>query len=161
MNVEFDDIFEDEIISIEIILNYLSRLLEMPKKGHFNEYGREKIVESIDYYVSDSDQDLCELVDKLILTLKDPELCYEMASNIYWVDVSKYGQVVIDSKDLQNNYYFASNIDGCDMKGHCDVLLKSDEKDYYVEKAKDELQYHLYPYLGIEKDKVKEKNKKN
>lgn len=185
----YDDIFEDEIIGIEIILNYLSRLKDMKEEERFEEIGREKIVESIDHFVSESDNDLCSLIDKLILDLADPELCYEMAANIYWVDTKKYGQAVIDSKDIENNYFFAANIgdadvlshgrviidskdlyynytfaeeiDGCDIKGHCDVLLNSSEREKYINKAQEETQYHLYPYLGIEKGKVKEKNRKN
>lgn len=247
MYCELEDIFEDEIVSIEIVLNYLSRMIDMPRHDRFKEIGIEKIVESIDHYVNEQDSDLCSLIDKLVEALEEAELCYEMASNVSWVDVKKYGQVVIDSKDLENNYYFALNIDGCDVlghgnviiesndaeynylfakyvkganvlghgqavirsadiwynylfakevidadvkghgsviidsrdlhynytfaeeidgcdtKGHCDVLLGSDKKDFYVKKAQDDTQYHLYPYLGIEKGKVKEikTNKKN
>lgn len=239
----YDDLFEEEVIGIEIILNYLNRLKNMKEEDRFEEIGREKIVESIDHFVTDSDKDLCELIDALVLDLADPELCYEMAANIYWVDTKKYGQAVIDSKDIENNYFFAANIgnadvlshgrviidsldpeynylfalyvegsdilehgkavirsgdvwynyvfahdvagadikghgkviidsgdlyynytfaeeiDGCDMKGHCDILLNSNEKEKYINKAKDEAQYHLYPYLGLEKGKVKEKNR--
>lgn len=241
----YDDIFEDEIVGIEIILSYLSRLKDMNEDRRFEEIGREKIVESIDQFVSESDEDLCSIIDKYVLELGDPELCYEMAANISWVDIKKYGQAVIDSKDIENNYFFAVNIgeadvlkhgeviiesldpeynylfalyapganvsehgkavikskdvwynyvfalevvgadilghgrviidskdlyynytfaeeiDGCDVKGHCDVLLNSNEREKYINKAIDETQYHLYPYLGIEKGKVKEKNRKN
>ena len=51
------DFFDDEIIGIEIILNYLSRLKDMKEEERFEEIGREKIVESIDHFVSDSDED--------------------------------------------------------------------------------------------------------
>ena len=247
MYYELEELFEDEIVSIEIVLNYLSRMIDMPKHNRFKEIGIEKIVESIDHYVSFEDKDLCSLIDKLMASLKEAELCYEMASNVSWADIKKYGKIIIDSKDIENNYYFALNIEGsdvlghgnvvieskdpeynylfakyvkganvlghgqavimsadiwynylfakevigadvkghgsviidskdlhynytfaeeiddCDTKRHCDVLLDSDKREFYVKKVQEDTQYHLYPYFGIERAKVKEKgiNKKN
>ena len=36
-----------------------------------------------------------------------------------------HGQIVIDSKDPEYNYYFVSEIEGANFKGHIKVILDS------------------------------------
>ena len=69
--------------------------------------------------------------------MDDQELCYEMAVNIDWVNKEKMVEIVIASGDPDLNYYYASSVEGADIKRHKEVILNSKHSDDYIlERAK-------------------------
>ena len=70
-----------------------------------------------------------------ILSLKNNELSYFFAKNIEGADVKAHGNVIIGSKDLEYNYYFAV-LPGADVKAHEQIIIDSKNLKFNLDFAK-------------------------
>ncbi len=66
---------------------------------------------------------------KAIIARKDPFDNYMFAEDIPGVDIRAHGQVVIESKDPQYNYVFARDIPGADVLAHAQAIYKFSKDD--------------------------------
>ena len=80
----------------------------------------------------DKDKDVCDEVQTLAVYLKEVELCYELALRCEWIDKKLMGEIVILDGNPDFNYYFASEVEGADIKRHKDVILNSKYTDEYI-----------------------------
>lgn len=70
---------------------------------------------------------------KAIVARKDPFNNFMFAQDIPGVDIRAHGQVVVESKDPQYNYWFANEIPGADIGAHGQAIIESkDPKWNYV-----------------------------
>lgn len=65
-----------------------------------------------------------------ILKLKNVELSAYFYKNIKGANLELHEKVIIDSKDLLENYIFARDIKGADIKAHGQVIINSDNIEY-------------------------------
>lgn len=74
---------------------------------------------------------------QVIIDSKDPEWNFYFARDIKGADVLAHGQVVIASKDPELNYLFARDVKGADILAHAQILYE--ENQYYFEQLIKEL----------------------
>ena len=121
---------------LDIVLDYLKSLPTMEDKW-FEKIRLEQIIRVIRQLDYDTDKEVCDEIEKLVILLDDQELCYEMAVNIDWINKQKMAEIVIESGDPDFNYYYASSVEGADIKRHKEVILNSKHSDEYIlERAK-------------------------
>lgn len=121
---------------LDIVIDYLKSLPTTDDKW-FEKIRLEQIIRVIRQLDYETDKEICYDIEKLVILLDDQELCYEMAVNIDWVNKEKMAEIVIASGDPDFNYYYASSVEGADIKRHKEVILNSKHSDDYIlERAK-------------------------
>lgn len=113
--------------SLEIVLDYLKKFNK--ELDWFDEVSLEQIV---NVFNKVDDVILQKEIESLVINLGEAELCYEMAFNFDWVDKKIMGDIVIKNGNPEINYYFASEVDGADIKRHKKVILDSECCDEYI-----------------------------
>lgn len=121
---------------LDIVLHYLNSLPSTENRW-FDEITPEQIIRVINQLDYDTDKEICDDIERIVILLDDQELCYEMAANIDWVNKDKMAEIVIASGDPDFNYYYAAEVEGADVKRHKEVILNSKHSDEYIlERAK-------------------------
>lgn len=101
-----------------------------------------KIISMIDY---DEELDLCSKIEKMIIDLGDPELCYLMISDIDWIDFDKMIKVIFDSENEWVAYDMISNLsDQLDrdvIRKLIKIVVDSEDAELNYELAKSGLDF--------------------
>lgn len=113
--------------SLDIVTDYLRRFNK--EDDWYEEVTLEQIMNVFDKI---DDVKLQKEIESLVISLKEAELCYEMASNFDWVDKKIMGEIVIKDGNPEINYYFATNVEGADIESHREVILNSEFTDDYI-----------------------------
>lgn len=98
----------------------------------FDEITPQQIVKVIKKLNYDTEKIVCDDIEQIAFLLKDPELCYEMAANIDWINKELMANIVLESKIPDYNYYFASEVDGANIEKHVQVILNNNFSDEYI-----------------------------
>ena len=77
-----------------------------------------------------STKDIADYYEDKILYFKDDELAYKFATRLPDCDVKKIGKIIIDNKDVINNYDYARHVEGADVKAHGKVVIDSKDLKY-------------------------------
>lgn len=118
-----------ESTPLEIVMSYLRNVSSFDK--WYEEVTLEQII-NVFSHVDEDDKELCSEIENLVISLAEAELCYEMASNFDWVDKKVMAEIVINDGCPDFNYYFASEVEGADIKRHKEVILNSKYADEYI-----------------------------
>jgi len=117
--------------TIDYIIAYLSNLPNLPKEDWYGDITLDQIatvMNSLDY---EKDTLLCKTIQYIAIALGDPELLYEMVVKVDWADVEKLSESIIESKDVECNYYLLEHeIEGLDIKRHAQVIIDSCDPEY-------------------------------
>ena len=116
---------------LDIVLDYLNSLPSTENRW-FDEITPEQIIRVINQLDYDTDKEICDDIERIVILLDDQELCYEMVANIDWVNKDKMAEIVIASGDPDFNYYYAAEVEGADVKRHKEVILNSERSDEYI-----------------------------
>lgn len=116
---------------LDIVLDYLIHLPSVEGRW-YTDITLEQIINVIKELEYESNEELCRKIEEIVISLDEPELCYEMAANIDWINQEKMAEIVINSGDSESNYLFASNIDGADIEKHKEAILNSDSCDGFL-----------------------------
>ena len=124
-----------KLSEVEIVIDYLKKLPNT--ENWYQELTLDHIINAFSFIDAEKDKELCKQIEELVISLNEAELCYEMASNIEWIDKEKMAEIVIASGDPYFNYYYAAEVEGADVKRHKEVILNSKHSDEYIlERAK-------------------------
>lgn len=96
--------------SVEIVVDYIQKLSNMNKCEWYQDIEIEQVVKIISMIDYDEELDLCSKIEKMIIDLGDPELCYLMISDIDWIDFDKMIKVIFDSENEWVAYDMISNL---------------------------------------------------
>lgn len=120
---------------LEIVMDYLRNL---PKcEDWYQEIEIEQIINVFSFLDDEEDKELCKEIERLVISLNEVELAYEMAVNFDWVDKKIMGEIVIADGDPYFNYDFAMEVEGADIERHKQVILNSKYSDeVMLERAK-------------------------
>ena len=128
---------KDKIIPspIELVIKYLR---DLPyEEFWYEKINMEQIIGIISMLDYEKDKEICDEIQSIAIRLKEVELCYELALNCDWVDKKVMAEIVIQDGNPDFNYYFASEVEGADIKRHKEVILNSKRADEYIlERAK-------------------------
>ena len=116
--------------NIDKVIKYLNEILLFSAEKMYREMSLDDIVDSISSLNYDSDMELCDEVQELILNLGEPELCFEFARNVDWCDLNRISEVIIKSENLEINYLFLQYFEEINLKGHLNVILNSGSLEY-------------------------------
>ena len=114
---------------LEIVISYLENIRYEEK--WYEDVTLEQIM-NVFSEVDDCDSELCSRIEELVISLRDAELCYEMASNFDWVDKKVMAEIVINDGSPDIIYFFGSEVEGADIKRHKEVILNSKYTDDYI-----------------------------
>ena len=121
-----------QITSLEIVFDYLRRFNK--EVDWYEEVTLEQI---INVFGNIDDVAIQREIESFVISLGEPELCYEMACNFDWVNKKEMEEIVLKDGNPEINYYYASNVDGADINRHKAVILESKfTDDYFLEMVK-------------------------
>jgi len=124
-------------IFLKSLIEYIDRLSSMIEEDRFKEITREEIALVLNGIEFEEKQEICNTLQDKLLLLEDPELAFELAANVYWIDLEKCADVVVASGDVECNYYYARDIEGANVKRHGEVIINSGDAEYNYLFAKD------------------------
>ena len=81
------------------------------------------------------DSVVIEKFERNVLQVKNPELSYFFATEIEGVDKKAHEQAILDSKDPKYNYMYAHDIEGADVKDHGQVIIDSNSS-FWIDEFK-------------------------
>ena len=121
-----------QITSLDIVFDYLRRFNK--EVDWYEEVTLEQI---INVFGNIDDIAIQREIESFVISLGEPELCYEMAYNFDWVNKKEMEEIVLKDGNPEINYYYASNVDGADINRHKVVILESKfADDYFLEMVK-------------------------
>lgn len=112
-------------------MDYLKKLPSIEEQW-YTEITLEQIISVIEQLDYDEDKKICDEIEKIVISLEEEELCYEMASNIEWINKDIMAEIVIKSGNPDVNYYYASEVEGANIERHKQVILNSKHSDDYI-----------------------------
>lgn len=128
----YNSSFDEKIKSScgEIIRDYLYSLPYL--ESYYKDINLDQIIGVLCNLDFEENRELCLEIQNIVINLKDAELCYEFASNFDWVDKKVMGEIVILDGNPDFNYFFASEVEGADIERHKQVIFNSKYTDDYI-----------------------------
>ena len=115
------------VTSLEIVIDYLNRF-----NKEVDWYDEVNLDQIMNVFSKIDDVLVQSKIEKLVINLREAELCYEMASNFDWVNKDVMAEIVLEDGNPEINYYYASNVEGADIEKHRQVILESDCCDDFI-----------------------------
>ena len=109
-------------IKIDQIVNVLK--IENDKSVYQHDLLKQESDENCEYVPSV----LFKTLQGLVINTNNPEFCYQVAKNNFECqDTKKLGSVVISEGNAEQNYNFARDVEGADIKAHEEVVINSQD----------------------------------
>lgn len=109
----------------------------------------ERKMEFVKFFNDGSKREVWDIIEPLILELKDLEFSYLVAKNINWADVRAHEGIVFESGNLEWIYKFARDIKEADRKRLAYPIILSKDPEWNYLYAKDVPNIDIFPHEKV------------